>query len=174
MEEYNGVSYIPSQIWAEPDVSFSTDSCLRGCGGICGAEYFHASYPQVIVDQDLPIHALEMLAVLVAVRFWGKTCAGGKIQIYCDNESVVQVLNSSKTKDKFMGSCLREIWLEVSKCGFELRAVHLSGEENRVADWLSRWDIHPCYPDKFFKYIGTEVHGELEVALEMFNFSDKI
>ena len=174
MAEYNGVSYMPAQVWTEPDVSFSTDSCLSGCGGICGVEYFHSNYPQVIIDMELPIHALEMLAVLVGVRLWGKTCQGGKIQIYCDNESVVQVLNSSKTKDKFMGSCLREIWLEVSKCGFELRAVHLPGEENRVADWLSRWEIHPCYPDKFFKHIGTELHVELELTLQMFSFCDKI
>ena len=174
MEKYNGVSYIPSQIWIEPDVSFSTDSCLSGCGGICGVEYFHKSYPQIIVDMDLPIHALEMLAVLVAVRFWGKTCVGGKIQIYCDNDAVVQVLNSSKTKDDFMGSCLREIWLEVSKCGFEMRAVHLPGVENRVADWLSRWEIHPSYRNNFYQYIGAELHVEREVTLEMFQFSDNI
>ena len=104
----------------------------------------------------------------------GKNCLAGRVQIFCDNESVVQVLNTSKTKDAFLGSCLREIWLEVTKHHFELRAVHLPGEENRVADWLSRWDIHPKYPDKFFKYIGDEVHGELEVTLDMLEFSGKI
>ena len=105
---------------------------------------------------------------------WGKTCVGGKIQIYCDNDAVVQVLNSSKTKDDFMGSCLREIWLEVSKCGFEMRAVHLPGVENRVADWLSRWEIHPSYRNNFYQYIGAELHVEREVTLEMFQFSDNI
>ena len=82
MEEFNGVSYIPPLVWHEPDVVFSTDSCMTGCGGICGQEYFHVSYPNDIIQRELPIHALEMLAVLVAVRCWGKYC--GKIQIYCD------------------------------------------------------------------------------------------
>ena len=174
MDKFNGVSYIPPAVWDEPDVTFSTDSCLTGCGGICGREYFHYSYPQEIQKQELPIHALEMLAVLIAVRFWGKYCVGGRIQLFCDNDSVVQVLNSSKTKDAFLGSCLREIWLEVSKCHFEMRAVHLPGVENRVADWLSRWDIHPKYPDNFFKFIGVDVHAELEVTPEKFQFSGKI
>ena len=97
-----------------------------------------------------------------------------KLQIFCDNESVVHVLNSGKTKDDFLGSCLREIWLEVSMAGFELRAIHLPGVDNRVAHWLSRWELHPKYKHEFYKYIGDEVFVELEVTLDMFEFSDKI
>ena len=174
MSKFNGVSYIPPEIWEEPDVLFSTDSCLTGCGGVCGREYFHRTYPMSILQMEFPIHKLEMLAVLVAVRFWARQCTGGKIQIFCDNESVVHVLNSGKTKDDFLGSCLREIWLEVSMAGFELRAIHLPGVDNRVADWLSRWELHPKYKHEFYKYIGDEVFVELEVTLDMFEFSDKI
>ena len=140
MERFNGVSFIPPIAWAEPDVTFSTDSCLKGCGGICGLEYFHVEFPQSILVQNLAIHKLEMLAVLVGVRIWGQQLRGMRLQIYCDNAAAVQVINSSKTRDPFLASCLRELWLEVSSYGFELRAVHLPGEENRVADWLSRWD----------------------------------
>ena len=134
------------------------------------------SYPNDIIQRELPIHALEMLAVLVAVRCWGKYCVGGKIQIYCDNESVVQVLNSSKTKDQFLGSCLREIWLEVSKCGFEMRSVHLPGVENRVADWLSRWDKHKKYQDYFNEYIREDVDSyvDLKLTRDVFKFSGQI
>ena len=81
MSDFNGVSYIPPVIWNEPDVVFSTDSCLTGCGGVCGREYFHKSYPPFISEKGLPIHALEMLAVLIAVRFWGKYCVGGLLHI---------------------------------------------------------------------------------------------
>ena len=145
IREYNGVSFIPSTIWAEPDVTFATDSCLVGCGGICGGEYFHTAFPKDIEDQGLPIHRLEMLAVLLAVRIWGSYLQGLKVRIYCDNEASVSVINSGRTKDAFMGSCIRELWLEVAKYGFELRAVHLPGEENRVPDWLSRWDCGQSY-----------------------------
>ena len=40
-----------------------------------------------------------------------------------------------------MATCVREQWLVVSANEFELRAIHLPGEEKRVADWLSPWHL---------------------------------
>ena len=176
MEKFNGVWFIPSTIWSEPDVYLSTDSCLRGCGGIAHNEYFHSSYPEFILKQDLPIHQLELLAVLVGVRLWGKRYAGQKVQIYCDNESAVTVINSSRTKDKFMATCLRELWLNVCCHEFELRAVHLPGEENRLADWLSRWEVNEIYSLKFNEFLvqEKEVYHELRVQSELFKFSSDL
>ena len=176
VEQFNGVSYIPPLGWEEPDVAFSTDSCLKGCGGVCDNEYFHASFPQFIQDQDLGIHALEMLAVLVGVRIWGHRCEGMKIRIYCDNEAAVQVINSSKTKDSFLGSCLRELWLEVSKFGFQLQAVHLPGEENRVADWLSRWEFGDVYRNAFMGFISDDPskYSEVYIPSHLFEFSGEL
>ena len=91
--------------------------------------------------------------------------AGLRVQIYCDNDACVQVINSSKTKDSFLASCLRELWLEVAKYGFQLRAVHLPGEENRIADWLSRWDIHPEYRRLFYEYLGEEMDRYFEIPI---------
>ena len=173
---FNGVSYIPPLVWEEPDITFSTDSCLTGCGGICDREYFHASFPKFIQDQGLPIHKLEMLAVLVGVRLWGKNCEGQKIRIYCDNDAVVQVLNSSKTRDSFMATCLRELWFEVSKYRFQLRAIHLPGEDNRIADWLSRWDLGQCYQNSFRNFISEEPtkYFEIFTPSALFGFSDDL
>ena len=72
-----------------------------------------------------------------------------------------------------MASCLRELWLVVSSFGFELRAVHLRGEENRLADWLSRWDLHPDYSKQFLQSIEGEsqVYRELKVTNDYFQFS---
>ena len=171
IERYNGVSYIPSFQWSEPDVSFSTDSCLYGCGGICGKEYFHAVFPKCV--RGLPIHCLEMLAVLVGVRIWGSQFEGQKIQIFCDNIAVVQVINSSRTRDAFLASCLRELWLEVSTHEFELRAVHLPGEENRVADRLSRWELGTRYKEMFNEFIAddSDEYFDIFVPSKMFEFT---
>ena len=172
MCQFNGVSFIPSAVWMEPDFAFSTDSYMKGCGGICMDEYFHAPFPEAAIE-DLKIHHLELLTVLIAVRIWGHRCEGAKIQIYCDNDAAVQVINSSKTKDPFMASCIRELWLEVSIYKFELRAIHLPGVENRLADWLSRWDIHPKYPQMFNEFITNEPHtyNEVPISPTQFKFS---
>ena len=176
IKKFNGVAFIPPAVWDEPDIAFSTDSCLRGCGGICGFEYFHAEYPSFILAQGLPIHKLEMLAVLIGVRIWGKNLQGMRLQVYCDNSSAVDVINSSKTKDPFLASCLRELWLEVSTYCFELRAVHLPGEENRVADWLSRWNIHHKYQDQFYQFISAELeqYSEIKIDQKMFEFTGEL
>ena len=176
VEKYNGVSFLPSSIWSEPDVTFATDSCLVGCGGFNSVEYFHSRFPKDIEDQQLPIHCLEMLTVLLAVRLWGSCLQSLKVQIYCDNESAVKVINSGKTKDPFLASCIREIWLEVSKYDFQLRAVHLPGEENRVPDWLSRWDCGQKYRDLFYGFIGDEPDKFTEILIkpELFKFSGEL
>ena len=173
MDTYNGVSFIPSSVWTEPDVSLATDSCLVGCGGICMEEYFHTGFPADLVEHDMPIHCKEMLAVLIAVRVWGSRLQGMKIQIYCDNEPAVRVINSGRTKDAFMGSCIRELWLEVSKYSFQLRAVHLPGEENRVPDWLSRWECGQKYRDLFNNFIAgePEKYNEIFIHSDLFKFS---
>ena len=176
IRDYNGVSFIPAMGWDEPDVTFATDSCLEGCGGICFKEYFHVAFPKSIKDQQLRIHHLEMLAVLIGVRIWGKYCIGMKVQIFCDNDAVVHVINSSKTKDIFLGSCLRELWLEVARHGFELRAIHLPGVENRVPDWLSRWNLSKKYRDLFHNFIGIEADQYIEIPIleDLFLFSGEL
>ena len=173
IEQYNGVSFIPAATWTEPDISFATDSCLIGCGGFCNKEYFHTSFPDAIRKQQLPIHCLEMLAVLLGVRIWGPHLQGLKVQIYCDNEPAVNVINSGRTTDAFMGSCIREIWLAVSTYGFQLRAIHLPGEENRVPDWLSRWNCGQEYRDLFYGFISgeSEKYSEIPITDELFEFS---
>ena len=176
MEKYNGVSFIPAAIWTEPDITFATDSCLVGCGGICEGEFFHSSFPPSVEKQKLPIHCLEMLTVLIGVRVWGSRLEGQKVQIYCDNEPAVHVINSGRTKNSFLASCIRELWLVVSTYGFQLRAVHLPGEENRVPDWLSRWECGEEYRRLFHEFISENIESYSEVIIghELFEFSGEL
>lgn len=76
-----------------------------------------------------------------------------------------------------MGSCLRELWLDVCTYKFELRAVHLPGEENRLADWLSRWELHGSYSKKFTEYLGglsENTYKESIISPELFMFSGNL
>ena len=58
--------------------------------------------------------------------------------MFCDNAAVVSTLSSGKVKDRLLAGILRDIWFVAASFDFELRAIHLSGEENRAADLLSR------------------------------------
>jgi hypothetical protein len=40
-----------------------------------------------------------------------------------------------------MQNCLREICFYAANLQFEVKAKHISGENNRLPDYLSRWEI---------------------------------
>ena len=65
---YNGVSFIPTQLWSSPDSVFSTDACLTGCGGMSASEFFHVEFPPSVLARFSAIHLLEALAIVVALR----------------------------------------------------------------------------------------------------------
>jgi hypothetical protein len=174
MAVFNGVSLIPSSFWLEPDATFSTDSCLTGCGCISQSHYFHRQFPEDILAAAMPIHSLEMLAILVGVRLWGAQWNGKKLVVYPDNFAVVDVINTSRTRVDFLASCLRELWFYVSSYCFELRAVHLPGVENRLADNLSRWHLSPIYASKFLAKIDNQDYTVTGVSDDMFILSTDV
>ena len=67
LPKYNGIHFIDSSI---DDMQIEVDSCMTGCGGIHGDEYYHVEFPVSITAQKRPICHLEMLNILVAVKLW--------------------------------------------------------------------------------------------------------
>lgn len=141
LPNYNGISMMLSEEWCCPDQLFSVDACLTGCGGWMNGRYFHCSFPDFILDQNLHINLCEMLTVVVALKLWGKYFTNLKVVINCDNMVTVRVLNTGASRNKFLQSCLREIcWISAIN-NFEIKSRHILGCENRLPDLLSRWDL---------------------------------
>jgi hypothetical protein len=114
---------------------------LDGFGALFGKQFFHSNFPSFITDDHLHINCLEMLVVIVAVQMWGKKLKGKTLLIFCDNEASVIVIHSGSTKDSCMQNSLRELCFVEATHEFEVRAKHIAGEVNRLADYLSRWHI---------------------------------
>ena len=53
--------------------------------------------------------------------------------------AVVQVLQTGKARDPFLGACARNIWMEAAKADIDIVYSHIQGRKNVVADLLSRW-----------------------------------
>ena len=112
--------------------------CLPGrLSGWCSGSFFHGEFPQFIMD--LHIHALELLAVMVVLKPWGKFFHVKIISILCDNIASVMVLNRGITRNKFQAQCLREITYITAVGEFLVRAQHIPGTDNRIPDILCRW-----------------------------------
>ncbi|MES9902603.1 MAG: hypothetical protein ABW168_07960 [Sedimenticola sp.] len=168
---YNGISMMSLSDWSAPDSIISTDACLTGCGGFFGNKYFHVVFPELVDGQKWHINALELLAIVIALKLWGSQLNGKKVIMLCDNLSSCTVINKGSTRCDFLQSCLREICFLAALHEFEIRAKHISGVDNRVADYLSRWHLDSANAEKFLNEFGNKGE-ECEVSLEDFHLTE--
>ena len=81
--------------------------------------------------------------ILLIVRAFQNQWAGRRVLIRCDNEAVVTVLRSGRTRDPYIGACARSIWYVSALADIDLHYSHIRGLDNVVADLLSRWTDSP-------------------------------
>lgn len=123
--------------WTSPDAVFSTDACLAGCGGVCDDQYFHRVFPPSISEQILDISSLELLTIVVALKLWGARWKGLRINVPCDSDVAVTVVNTRRCRNPFMNSCLREICYFAALHEFEVCAMHIPSVSNQFVQLLS-------------------------------------
>lgn len=171
LPRYNGVSMMDMDEFSEPDSVISTDACLRGCGGWFAGRYFHSDFPLFIKEQELHINALEMLTIVVALKLWGPLLRHQKMIVFCDNLSTVRILHSGYTRNEFLQACLREICYIAAIYEFQLKAKFISGIENRISDYLSRWEISEDYEKLFLDKVRGQNLCHYKLDAEIFRFS---
>ena len=122
------------------DKVIATDACLTGYGGTMGNQYFRGRFPAQYQNKN--IATLEMWAVMAALRLWGQELTGKYFWIHVDNEAVASIINTGRSKDNKLQNTLCEIVLLAARHQFVIKARHMyiAGVDNRVPDWLSRWD----------------------------------
>ena len=97
----------------------------------------------------LPIsRGFNNYSIVVALKVWAHQWANSKVRIKCDNRAVVEVLLSGKTKDVMLATCARNIWMLTALFNISIHIEHISGKQNIIADFLSRfkfdqssWDL---------------------------------
>ena len=170
LQDYNGVSLIPQMERTPSDALLASDACLVGFGAVCDKQFCKGSFPPQILSQSLHISALEMLALIVAIKVWKDSFRGLRVGVKCDNEATVLVINSGKSRDPFMQACLRELCFICAQAQFEVWAEHIPGISNRLPDLLSRWDLGAGAADAFRKQTRGLRMREVRVHEEYFDF----
>ncbi|XP_077865642.1 uncharacterized protein LOC144352590 [Saccoglossus kowalevskii] len=165
LQDNNGVSIIHTQPWFPPD----TVVCLSGCGGVSVTQFFHSPFPQHIINMGLSINALELLAVVVALKLWFHTWCGLCLQITSDNTTTVALINSHRTHSDFELSSLREIAYFQARFEFNLWAVHIPGRSN-VADAPSSSHLSGIYKSRVEELESNFGISEVVVPQETFQF----
>ena len=169
--KYNGVSVIGTAFLESGERLFSTDATLTGSGGLCEGEYFHDLFPSFITQQQLSITQLELLTVVVAVKRWQIRLQGRCIMLHCDNQACVDMINSMRSRNNFLQACLRELWLTLAVNNIMLKATHIPGHVNTLADCLSRWHTGAMYQSRFHALTGSFGLQPVTITPEMFSFA---
>ena len=80
-----------------------------------------------------------MINILLALCLFHNQWTSKKVPIHCDNQAVVTVLNTGKTRDPFLAACARNVGCVTAVNDIDACFSHISGVDNVVADILSRW-----------------------------------
>ena len=120
------------------------------------------------VDFQPNITHLEMLNIIIALRLWAKDLAASSATFHCDNLAVVQVVNSGKTRDTFLNTCIRHIWFITGVYDNDLQLTHIQGHKNLTANSLSRVYSEKGIPMKTFNYLKSNYISE-SIPLTFFN-----
>ena len=103
------------------------DACLTGMGAIFNSEIYSIKLPDKFHTEN--IATLEMLNILVAVKIWAKSWEKKTLKIFCDDEAVVSVLSSGKTKDDSLAAISRNIAMACAESDISLSFHHIRGEK---------------------------------------------
>ena len=149
--------------------SLHIDACTTGVGGIWN-ERVYAAPLLTFTDFQPGIVHLEMLNILLALRIWAKFWTSSLVIFYCDNMAVVHVIESGKTRDKFLNACIRNIWLITATHDIELHMRHIEGKRNTMADALSRIYSKSPICNNIMSFLKESCTWEL-VPVHYFNLS---
>ena len=146
---------------SSPNLHLFTDSCTTiGFGGYLGEQWFCGKWPESCIG--LHISLLELYPIFLAFQLWGDQFHNRCISIHSDNISVVHILNSFTSKDPLMMIMVRKLVLFCMLNNVYLKADHISGVDNKLADSISHFQMERVYqPGTFLRPQPTLIPQEL-------------
>ncbi|KAH9452356.1 hypothetical protein Pst134EB_033517 [Puccinia striiformis f. sp. tritici] len=125
----------------------------------------YKSHLMTPAEKNYPVHEQELLAVIHALQKWKMLLLGMKVNVMTDHHSLTYLLKQRNLSRR------QARWTEIL-ADFDLRFEYIKGEDNSVADALSRKDIPEDAPSINAADIGcvaslTELGAELSDSLKM-------
>lgn len=84
------------------------------------------------------VQFLELLPLAIGVVLFAPYLVDSRVQIHCDNQAVVQMVNNGASSCKHCMLLIRRITLCCLQNNISLEVVYISSEDNFLADFLSR------------------------------------
>ncbi|XP_078143999.1 uncharacterized protein LOC144542156 [Centroberyx gerrardi] len=148
LSSWNGISFFYDDFITQPeDIQLYTDAAPSiGFGGYYGGRWFASAWPSEFKSLDSesrsPSSALhELYPIVIAAILCGHEWSRKSILIHSDNTAVVEILNKGRSRSPAIMQFLRRLTLISAQHQFILRAAHIPGHHNSIADSLSRFSF---------------------------------
>ena len=117
---WNGHSFfLNSSVTPSPDMELFTDAASTiGFAGYFNGKWFQGRWPPHLAlskDKGISIKWQELFLIVVACAICYPHFAGKRLQFWCDNESVVAIINSGHSKALRIMDLLRFLTLTAMK-----------------------------------------------------------
>ena len=136
MSQFNGVE---NCIRVNEAVCAATDACLTGGGAFYNGDFQYVNwindYPEY---SDLPINYKEATMAALCMGRWASSWRDRLVFIYTDNKCTVSIINKCSCKSDLVMKILRKNFWIMAQNNIHVKAVYLKGEENIMADAVSR------------------------------------
>ena len=147
-----------SVIIADEIYMYSDASGKIGMGALCQKDWMYMLWPEEFIKRNKPsIEYLELFGVVAGVLTWIHRFKNKRIILFCDNETVVRMINITSTSCKNCMVLIRILVLKGLIENVRIFAKHVAGVKNVLADNLSRNRI-----DLFHKnciILGKHMHS---------------
>ena len=138
LQTWNGKSFFLLEAWTPAaHLQLQTDaSGLCGFGAYYNGRWLRGDWQES--QQSEHITYKELYAIVVACNIWASEWTRKRIEFECDNMAVVEIIKSGTSRSPPVMTLVRALYSICVKHNFLVRAVHIPGTDNAIADALSR------------------------------------
>ena len=142
LQRFNGVSVLLNEHWISSEkLELFTDASNLGFAGVLKGKWFQGSWPCSWEQKRITIK--ELFPIVLALKMWLSHLRDRHLLILCDNQSVVFIINALSSRDSSLMSLVRMMTVTIMQYNIVIRAKHVPGKHNVVADMLSRFQDSP-------------------------------
>ena len=142
LETYNGVSFYREQFFmSENVIDLFTDAAkMLGYGAWFHNYWFSIPWPsEYWKEQNITL--LELIPIVLALNTWGGILKNQVVLIHTDNDALHHVINKQYSKEIEVKPWIRELVTVCLSHNILIKASHISGTDNFLADHLSRLEV---------------------------------
>lgn len=151
LSSHNGITLYREELFLSPKVKhiFTDSSKTLAGAAVLDKAWFILPWPSAWYREQ-NITFLELIPIIWALETWGPSLKNCYVLIHTDNLALTFILNSQTAKEHLVMQLVRRLVLSLLTNNVMIRAKHIPGHKNILADSLSRLRM-----EKFKQYFPT-------------------